>query len=1073
MNNKKNNSDSLSSEILSANVILDLNDIQSDIPASYYDEVDNAPLVLEKHTVNGINKEPPRTDSFPFKNQFEAFQNDRTFSENYLSLNGIWKFNCVKKPVDKPTGFQFSEFDDSGWADIQVPGNWEALGFDHPIYLDERFPFTTNWPEIPRDYNPVGSYRRTFVIDQDWQDRAVFLHVGGARTALFVWVNGNRVGYSQNAKSPAEFNISPYLISGKNTLAFQIYRWSNGSYLEKQDMLDMSGIERDVYLFSTEKTRIYDYHCQPSLDSPSFDSKYRDGHLNLQVTLKQYNDVSSGFRLKAALLDEQQAMQPVCSMEDEVTFDSGVASIEFETDITSPRHWTAETPNLYTLLLILEDASGRVLESHSQQIGFRTIDIEAGVLRVNGHPITIRGVNRHETHPVFGHYVPEESMLEDIRLMKQNNINAVRTSHYPNDSRWYQLCNQYGLYVVDEANIESHPLALSESTQIGNETSWLPAHLDRVQAMAIRDKNHPCIIIWSLGNEAGEGMIFQTLYDWLKSYDNSRPVQYEPAGDSSYTDIICPMYPRIDRLEAFAKSPSKRPMIMIEYAHAMGNSVGIINDYWKVIDQYPTLQGGFIWEWADHALLKKNEEGVEYWGYGKDYHPDMPTDGNFMNDGLVAADRTPHPHLAEVKKAYQPIRFSAIDSASGYFCIHNCYDFLSLDHVNLHWQILEDGEVLTKGNLIMPDTRAGEKSDICIDWHQNAFHPEKEYLATLSANHRCGDDVLPQNFELAWDQFEIHPRKAGIAPLSVSSTPLSINQTPDSLIITGGAFSVEFDALSGKLSSYSLSGQELLRTGLALNFWRGMTDNDLGCRTHELASVWQHAGAKSQLCSLAVEQLDHFQIEITTEFAVPDTDCRVTIQYRVKANSDIEIVVDFTPGEAVLPDLPRFGVQMTVPSGFQSMTWYGRGPGETYSDRKGLKTGIHCGNVQEQFHPYPRPQETGNKTDVRWMKLLNQQGAGLEIVACERLLNASAWPFNASELDFKADPSGEWGASGLTPLAVGHGSEITLDDFITVNIDYGQMGTGGQNSWGAKLLDDYRLAVKPYRYSFVLRGVTA
>nr|MDT0251917.1 glycoside hydrolase family 2 TIM barrel-domain containing protein [Endozoicomonas sp.] len=513
-----------------------------------FEEINHVPAVMENHQINGINKEAPRTHVFPFAHESLAINNKPELAGNYLSLNGLWKFNCAHNPESRPKDFHTEDYDVSAWDNIQVPGNWEAQGFDKAIYLDERFPFTTEWPKVPRDYNPVGSYRRTFIMDDSWHDREIFLQLAGARTATFIWINGQRVGYTQNAKNPAEFNISPYVREGENTIALEIYRWSNASYLEKQDMLDMSGLEREVFIYSTGKARIFDFDCKASLDST-----FSQGSINLSIDLKHYSDTGPvGFTVKAQLLDDKKSFSAIVSQQQSVAFENHASRLTFTAEVDSPRLWNAETPNLYTLLLTLSNANGEILECTSHKIGFRRIDIINGQLTINGIAIKIKGVNRHELHPTLGHVATEETMRTDIRLMKEHNINAVRTSHFPSHSRWYQLCDEHGLYVVDEANIESHPLALSPETQIGDTESWIPAHLDRMQAMVERDKNHACVIIWSMGNEAGKGCVFETLYNWTKERDCSRPVQYEPAGEASYTDIVCPMYPTLERLEAFA-----------------------------------------------------------------------------------------------------------------------------------------------------------------------------------------------------------------------------------------------------------------------------------------------------------------------------------------------------------------------------------------------------------------------------------------------------------------------------------------------------------------------------------------
>lgn len=1030
-----------------------------------YEEHDHVPAVMEDHRINGINKETPRPPAFPFTSTYLAIINDIKKASNYLSLNGLWRFNNAINPASRPQNFYQEHYDVSDWDTIQVPGNWEAQGFDKAIYIDERFPFTTHWPEVPRDYNPVGSYRRNFHLDDSWSGKEIFLQLAGARTSTFIWINGQRVGYTQNAKCPAEFNITPYIRQGDNIIALEIYRWSNASYVEKQDMLDMSGLEREVFIYATAKTRIYDFHCQPELN-PSF----TQGTINVSVDLHHYDDRTEALALSLHILDDACNLTPV--MAEQVSFCKTGTSQQFNFtgSIDTPRLWSAETPNLYTLLLTLTNKAGDILEATSHKIGFRQINIVNGQLTINGQAIKIKGVNRHELHPTLGHVPTEENMLTDIRLMKEHNINAVRTSHFPCHPRWYQLCDEYGLYVVDEANIESHPLALKPETQIGDTASWLPAHLDRVQAMVERDKNHPCVIIWSMGNEAGTGLIFETLYQWIKEKDPSRPVQYEPAGEKPYSDIVCPMYPTLERLEHFAQQNHDRPMIMIEYAHAMGNSVGILNDYWNIIDRYPTLQGGFIWEWMDHALELTNERGQKYWGYGKDYHPDKPSDGNFMNDGLVAADRTPHPHMAEVKKVYQPVRFHAVDSQAGRFAIENRYDFISLENLDIQYRITAEGKAVAHGSLGAFPVLPGERQDIQLPPGKLAFEEGKEYLLTLSAVTLHDEPVIGENYELAWEQFSLTARTPHQPVCQAHHAALKVVTSAQTISISGDGFTLAFSQTTGAMTHFYVDGKNLIQSGLEPNFWRGLTDNDLGAKVYEWAAIWKNAGQARVLSAFKIEQPSPQVVAITTGFSLPTVACHYLLKYTIYANGDVLVESDFIPEQPSRGIIPRMGMRLTMPAEFSYIQWFGRGPGETYCDRKGAKVGIYGGTTWEQFHAYPRPQESGNKTDVRWVRLLNQQGFGLEALAEAQLLNTSAWPFSADELDFIADTDSD-SASGLTPLSRKHGVDVQPGNITTWNIDLAQMGTGGQNSWGALPPEKYQLPIQPYHYAYYLRPV--
>ncbi len=1030
-----------------------------------YEEKNNVPKVLENHQINGINKEKPRPFAFPFLNRYQAISNRPEEAKNYLSLNGVWRFHCSFNPVSRPKKFYEDDFDTSNWDSIKVPGNWEAQGFDNAIYVDERYPFTTIWPEVPRDYNPVGSYKRDFFLNDNWQGQEIFLHLGGVRTASFIWINGHRVGYTQNAKNPAEFNITQYVKPGNNIISVEVYRWSNASYIEKQDMLDMSGFEREVFIYGTGKIRIYNFNFKYELNA-----SYSQASYNLSVDLSHYSNQVEEIKLTVELLDDTDNFNAIVVKEKMI--DSGNnKSVSFSGEIIAPRLWTAETPNLYTLLLTLTNQKGEIIEVTSHKIGFRNIAIINGRLTINGKTIKIKGVNRHELHPKLGHVPTEENMLTDIRLMKEHNINAVRTSHFPCHSRWYQLCDQYGLYVIDEANIESHPLTLKEDTQLGDTESWIPAHLDRVQAMVERDKNHPCIIIWSMGNEAGTGCVFEALYKWIKSKDASRPVQYEPAGEMPYTDIVCPMYPTLERLEEFAKQKNTRPMIMIEYAHAMGNSLGILADYWKIIDKNENLQGGFIWEWMDHSLELTNDKGQKYWGYGKDYHPTMPTDGNFLNDGLVDPNRVPHPPMAEVKKVYAPVKFSVVDLHSGRFAVKNKYDFISLNHLEIHYEITKAGVSISSGSMGTLLVEPGATAEITIPLEGAYFHDEDEFLITISAVTKNDVAMVGSGYELAWDQFSLTERKV-FSPINIETCQkLNIKDEECEILIKGNDFELIFSRKTGDIIKYLHKGTNIFTSALVPNFWRGLTDNDIGAHAHEWASLWKDAGSLRELSSFVTKTISEHEFLVTVTFNLPNVSSDITYEYLIYATGDIHVQVDFIPRDLTLPMMMRFGTQVTLAPEFKYVQWFGRGPMETYADRKDAKAGIYGGTTWEQYHAYPRPQESGNKTDVRWFRLTNKEGNGLEILADKQLLNASAWPFSANELDFVADTESE-SASGLTAMSQKHGVDVQPGDVTTLNIDLAQMGTGGQNSWGSLPPSIYQLPVQKYHYAFYMHPIS-
>lgn len=1019
----------------------------------------------ENHQIFAINKAPPHASFFAFENEMAALHLEPQVSPYYQSLNGIWKFHWVRKPDDRPQLFYQENYDVSKWDNMPVPANWEVEGYDYPIYLDERYPFEANWPCIPNDYNPVGSYKRKFHIPESWNDKEIMIHFASIRSAMYVWVNGRKVGYSQGAKTPTEFNLTSFVRSGENDLALEIYRWSDGSYLESQDMLRMSGIEREVFLYAVPKITISDFFVRADLDE-----QYKNGRLRLDIDLSNSKEKSEQLTIKYALLDDTKEWVPLLEAHKSLLLNANSKmTMTFSAAIKEPRTWTAETPNLYTLLISVQDEQGRTKAATRQKVGFRRVEIKGGRLLVNGKPIVIRGVNRHETHPLTGHVVSEATMLRDIELMKQNNINAVRSSHYPDHPFWYDLTDRYGLYVIDEANIESHPLANSEETQLGKEESWIPAHLDRTQRMVERDKNHPSIIVWSLGNETGHGIVMEKTYAWVKQRDNTRPVQYEGAELEYYTDIYCPMYPPIKKLVDYAKTNPERPLIMVEYAHAMGNSVGNLQDYWDAIDAYPVLQGGHIWDWVDQSLQKINADGEKYWAYGHDYHPDLPTDGNFLNNGLVNPDREPHPHLNEVKKVYQPVKVSPVNLKQGILEIHNRYQFIDLSHLNIDWEIQANGVMIQKGVLPPLNLSAGEKKQLQIPFKKIKAESGMEYFLKVSFVTNREQNLLPLRHEVAWDQFKLPFEKAPIS-VSVAGLPaLKLSETDGFADIKGDNFSVRFDKNSGRLQQYRYLDTDLILSGPVPNFWRPPTDNDLGNGMQKWAAVWKRAGAEQQLQQLLINQLDAQRIKVTAEYRLPAVDSTYVSEYTVYGNGEIEIDNRFKPGDHELPKLPRFGMQLILPQVFRKMTWFGRGPHESYWDRQtSAAIGLYKGNVWSQFHAYSRPQETGNKTEVRWVALTNEHNIGLLAIG-DPLLSTSAWPFAMEDLDFKPAAAGTESASGLVPTTSRHGADVFQRDFITWNIDYRQMGVGGDTSWGRLVHEEYTLPPKIYRYRFRLR----
>lgn len=1006
------------------------------------------------HEIFEINKLPSRASFFSYENLDLAKRNSSEASTRFKSLNDDWKFQWVKSPTDRLVNFYDTLYNDDDWATIPVPSNWEVEGYGNPIYLDERYPFDTKWPNAPEDFNPVGTYRHEFEISEEWLSESTILHFAGAKSAMYLYLNGEFLGYSQGSKTPAEFDISSLVRAGKNLLAIQMYRWSDASYLESQDMLRMSGVEREVYLYSQPKIAITDFYAKAGLQD-----NYKNGVFDLAVSVinNSNQQVEKGMTIHLADVGVE-----IARLTKTISLAPGdTAIVDFSTTVDAVKQWSAETPNLYEMTISLSGENGSHIK---EEVGFRNVEIKGNQLLVNGKAIYIRGVDRHETDPFTGHVISKQRMLQDIQLMKENNINAVRSSHYPNHPDWYDLCDKYGLYVIDEANIESHPLALSDETQIGNEMSWLPAHLIRTQRMYFRDRNHPSIIIWSLGNEAGHGLVFKEMYDWLKKTDSSRPVQYEPAEKEDYTDIFCPMYPRPSSLIKYAENNPSKPAIMIEYAHAMGNSVGNLQDYWNIIEKYDALQGGFIWDWVDQSLEYKDENGKPYLAYGHDYEPNMPTDGNFLNNGLVDPYRNPHPHLFEVKKVYQPVQFDW-DAESNSLSIFNKNFFEPIENARLVCEILENGIPLKAIEVeeftISPQARNFFKVAT------PKFKPEAEYLLTAKLLLKTDDGLLKSGHEIAFEQFELQPFKPSAR--STLNNELVIQESGDSIMISNKEFQLTINAKTGSIQKWSVENHLVTNYPIQPNFWRAPTDNDLGNGMHKWAKIWKEATEPPLSKLISKPKESENGISYTVSYMLPDSIAELSISYLVLGDGSLAVDYSFEPLKDSLPNIPRLGMSLQLPSTFSNVQWYGRGPHETYWDRKtGGRVGLWDGEITDQFHRYSRPQETGNKTDLRWMKVKSDNLSLSVRPADNQFLNGSIWPFSTSEIDFAPGKKGSESASGLVPITSKHGVDIQEGRVVQWNIDHLQMGIGGDTSWGRLVHDEYTIPAKNYQYSFVI-----
>ncbi len=1050
----------------------------------------------ENPAVSSINAEPPHATLMPFATREQAVANRPEESPFFRSLNGRWKFHWSPRPADRPLAFFRTDFDDAGWGDIAVPGTMEWQGHGQPLYIDEGYTFKADPPRIPADDNPVGSYRRTFDLPESWQGREVFVHFAGVSSAFYLWVNGERVGYSEDSRTPAEFDITRYARPGRNVIAAEVYRYSDGSYLECQDFWRLSGIYRDVFLFSTPQTHIRDFWARAQLDAQD-----RKGHLDLDFELVRHGEGAPAARTVVVELIGPNG-RPAWPSPRRVTATVNprahlAASVDG--DVPGVQPWTAETPTLYRVILSLEDESGAVMETLSTRVGFRRVEVSGGRLRVNGVPIVIRGVNRHEHDPNGGYTIGEDMMLADIRLMKQFNINAVRASHYPNDPRWYELCDEHGLYVVDEANIESHGISFDADKTLANKPEWQAAHMDRTKRMVERDKNHPSVIVWSLGNEAGDGINFQATYAWVKRRDPDRPVQYEPAERRAHTDIYAPMYARPYQLENYARLNADKPLILCEYAHAMGNSVGNLQDYWDVIERYPQLQGGFIWDWADQGIWKAAPDGSRYYVYGGDYLPPGAGFDPDCLDGLVMGDRTPQPELWEVKKVYQPVKVRAIDAARGSFEVQNRYAFLDLSHLEARAVVTDDGVERWNAPLTLPRVIAGERVPfkVVLDPARVGSRTGTERLVTIEFRTRSATPLVPGHHLVAWDQFQTSaavPRPdVPSSTLSPSSaTALSLTQDAAQARVTGPRFEVVFDKTTGLVSSYRYDGRPVLRSGPAPNFWRPPLDNDYGNGHQVRTAAWRDASSNRKLRLFSARFSDertslmnpfgradagtfktlgggtiHFRtmdapvapgsVIVEAEWDLPAVSSSVRFEYIVGGDGTLVVRSRFVPGSGAVPELPRFGTTMTLAAEFDQAEWYGRGPQENYLDRKtGAAVGRYKAAVADLAFPYERPQETGTRTDTRWMTLRHgASGIGLLVIGLPRF-EFSAYPFALEDLD------------GGPKKTQRHSIDVRPRDFVTVNVDWAQMGVGGDNSWGALPHREYRIPPVELSYAFVL-----
>ena len=1000
--------------------------------------------------INAVNRAPMHTNYFAYSSSEEAAKADKENSSNFMTLNGIWKFNWVKNADARPTDFYRTDYNDKGWGQMKVPGVWEMNGYGDPIYVNVgyawRSQYKNNPPYVPIENNHVGSYRKEIIIPAEWSGKEIFAHFGSVTSNMYLWVNGKYVGYSEDSKLEAEFNLTKYLKPGKNLIAFQVFRWCDGTYLEDQDFFRYSGVGRNCYLYSRNKKYIQDIRVTPDLDS-----NYTNGTLNVALNLNGSGTVELNLTDPAG---KSVATAQV----------NGNGQKSVVMDVSNPEKWTAETPNLYTLTATLKNGSN-TLEVIPVKVGFRKIELKGGQILVNGQPVLFKGADRHEMDPDGGYVVSRERMLQDILRMKQLNINAVRTCHYPDDNLWYDLCDQYGIYVVAEANIESHGMGYGKETLAKN-PSYKKAHMERNQRNVQRGYNHPSIIFWSLGNEAGYGPNFEQCYTWIKNEDKTRAVQYEQAGTNEFTDIFCPMYYDYDACKKYSEGNIDKPLIQCEYAHATGNSQGGFKEYWDLIRKYPKYQGGFIWDFVDQSNHWKNKDGIDIYGYGGDFNKYDASDNNFNDNGLISPDRRPNPHAHEVGYFYQSIWTTPGDLSKGEIKVYNENFFRDLSAYYMEWQLLANGEVMQTGVVQDLNVAPQQTATLKLNLNTEKICPCKELLLNVTYKLKAAETLMPAGSTVAYDQLTIRPYTAKALELKNQKAsnldivvPVIKDNDHNYLIVEGENFIIEFNKHNGYLSRYEADGMQLLNPGAQLtpNFWRAPTDNDYGAGLQHRYAVWKNPGLK--LTSLK-QSIENEQAIVQAEYEMKAVKGKLFLTYVINNEGAVKVTQKMEAGkEEKVSDMFRFGMQMQMPENFNEVEYYGRGPVENYADRNhSTLIGKYRQTVAEQFYPYIRPQETGTKTDLRWWRVLNISGNGLQFVGDA--------PFSASALNYSIESLDDGVQKDQR-----HSPEVAKAPFTNLCIDKVQMGLGCVNSWGTLPLEKYRVPYQDYEFSFILTPV--
>ena len=980
--------------------------------------------------INSINRLPMHSSFLAAESQI-------------IPLTGDWSFRWVRSADQRPVEFWSLKYQETGWTKMSLPAVWEMNGYGDPVYVNMGYAWYGRYksapPVPPTENNHVGSYRKYIQIPAEWKGEQVIIHFGSVTSNLYLWVNGKFVGYSEDSKLECEFDVTDFLLPGKrNLIAFQVFRWCDGTYLEDQDFFRFAGVARDCYLFTRPTKHFEDVQITPDLDAG-----YRDGTLTVNLSVSNYARSSVEMQLYDA---EGQAVG--APIQTSGSFMSGRIYVQ------NPRKWSAEDPYLYKLELRLLEGK-RVLQTLRFDVGFRKVEIKGSDLLVNGQRVLIKGVNRHEIDPEGGYVVSRERMEQDIKLMKQFNINAVRTCHYPDDPYWYELCDRYGIYMVAEANVESHGMGYGERT-LARDTAYRQAHIERNERNVLRNFNHPSVIIWSLGNEGGYGPNFDAAYDRVRALDPSRPIQYERALYDGMTDIFCPMYASHEYLQRYAKNPERtKPLIQCEYGHAMGNSEGGFKEYWDIYRSLPKLQGGFIWDFVDQSIHWKNKSGKKIYAYGGDFNSTDPSDQNFCDNGLLSPDRIPNPHMYEVGWCYQDIWSSLVEPQK--VEVYNEFFFRDLSAYTLQWELLRNGEVQGKG--VVEDVNVAPHGRRVLDIPYGDIDSSGEWLLNLSYVLKEREGLLAAGHVAARQQLRLNDFVWTMQPLRSAARPKISNSAAHQFTVSGARFSIDFSVDDGQLLRYRVGGVDLLKHGTTIlpNFWRAPTDNDYGANLQQKMKIWR----KPRLTFYSLSQFDKNKLQVfQIEYVVAGTDTRLRMEYRINDEGAMEIVETLIPGSSKdMPDLFRFGVQLQMPRSFENLEYYGRGPVENYVDRNSSSfLGWWRQTVTEQYYPYIRPQETGTKTDIRWLRLTDAQGRGLEVMA-EEPFSASALHYNIETLDDNDIKDNR------------HSELLREDDVTNLLLDYRQAGVGCVDSWGALPLPEHRMPFGEYRFHFVLRPI--